>query len=309
MTELAVIANETHQKAVAYFKVAEQYLYKFLMEVKEIRDKQYYKALGFSSFDDYCEKAWNTGRRYMDERIQIAVAFGNEWDFESTYSQLGHSKSLFLARLEPERRQELLTQPQQLPNGETKTIDEMSVRQLKELEKKRDEAERRAQEAESKARHYETLWNQAKNQPPKVVEKAVPDPTDKAKISSLENQIAMLSKRLEMAEKNAELNEKAAKEYEELKQKIEFLHREKDDLHRQIESATALSGLAVKIDNFLKTELAPIRYSRALERLDSEVAARNLDEILTSVEQWCEEMRRYLPKSRRKVVIDFEPAG
>jgi len=185
--EIQVKAKEAHEKAVAYFKVAEQYSYQFIMEVKGIRDNQYYKALGFSSFEDYCQACWKVTRKYMDQRIEIAVAIGNERDFGNTYSQLGHSKSLILARMEPEIREQIMNGPQQLPDGVEKTVNEMTVQQLKELQNRLKQTEDRAKEAEARAaaaeaavlaernraNHVEKLWQQAKNQPPKVITQTV----------------------------------------------------------------------------------------------------------------------------------------
>mgnify|MGYP001323211407 CR=1 FL=1 len=173
--DLQVKAREAHEKAVAYFKVAEQYSYQFIMEVKEIRDKQYYKALGYSSFDEYCQSCWKVVREYMDQRILIAESFGSEWNFENTYSQLGHSKSLILARMEPEIREEVMTKPQRLPDGTEKTASEMTVKQLKELERRlkqtedrAKEAEARAERAENEAHHWQSVAKAAQNRPPVV---------------------------------------------------------------------------------------------------------------------------------------------
>lgn len=157
-------AQETHEMAIAYFKVAEQYGYKFIMKVREIREKEYYKALGFDSFESYCQDVWNTHRRSMDERIQIAESFGNECNFESTYSQLGHSKSLILARMESERRKEVIDNPQQLLSGEVKNVSEMTVRELREVKKSLQEAERRAIESESHVKKMEEKHQQEINQ-------------------------------------------------------------------------------------------------------------------------------------------------
>ena len=173
--EIQVKAKEAHEKAVAYFKVAEQYSYQFIMEVKGIRDNQYYKALGFSSFEDYCQACWKVTRKYMDQRIEIAVAIGNERDFGNTYSQLGHSKSLILARMEPEIREQIMNGPQQLPDGAEKTVNEMTVQQLKELqnrlkqtEDRAKEAEARAERAENEAHHWQSVAKAAQNRPPVV---------------------------------------------------------------------------------------------------------------------------------------------
>lgn len=299
MNQLDVLASELHEEAVAAYKVAERFAYKFIMSVKRIRDERLYKQLGFQSFDSYCELSWNTTRDYMDQRIQIASAFGE--NFDDTYRQLGHSKSLILARMEPAIRNKVES---------TADVNDVTVRQLKELERKAKESEARAKTAKEQADRYAA---ELRNRP--VIEKPVSMPSDRARINELESQVRNLNQRLETAsqqienaEKLRKMYEKDSKEYQELKSKIEFLNRERNDLHRQIESATALSGMAVEIDNFLKTKLSPIRYSRALERMDSEVAVRNLTEILDSVEMWLNDMRRFLPNSR-KVVIDYDPTG
>lgn len=164
MTELAVVASETHEKAIAYFKVAEQYGYKFIMEVKKIRDERLYKELGFTSFDTYCESAWKTVRRSMDERIQIADSFGNQQDFESTYSHLGHSKSLMLARMEPEIRQQIES---------TVNVDETTVKQLSKLEKDLKQTESERVRLENESIYYQKLLNQERSKPSQVVTKEV----------------------------------------------------------------------------------------------------------------------------------------
>ena len=119
-----------------------------------------------------------------------------------------------------------------------------------------------------------------KDKPAKVIKERIevpPHDYESLKVSAgiKQKEINNLKEKLDRFQKDSE-------EYNNLKGQIEFLHKEKDDLGRRIESATELSGLAVKIDNFLKTELAPIRYSRCFERMDSEVARDNLLEIIES---------------------------
>lgn len=79
-------------------------------------------------------------------------------------------------------RKEFVERAHTIPStGEQKKVNEMSVKELREVKKA-------LQEAESRANHYEKLWNQAKNQPTKVVTQTlekVPT-TIEAKISDLE---------------------------------------------------------------------------------------------------------------------------
>lgn len=129
----------------------------------------------------------------------------------------------------------------------------------------------------------------------------------KTQLSTKDKDIEILKRDKSLLERKVKLNEEDAKKFNDLKTQIEFLNKEKEDIARQIQSATELSGLSVKIDNFLKTELSPIRYSRTLERMDSEVAVKNLQDIIESVESWCIDMRVYLPnKYNNKNIIDVE---
>jgi hypothetical protein len=110
-------------------------------------------------------------------------------------------------------------------------------------------------------------------------------------IADKESLIAKLQKQKDSLEKQAKLNEQAASKYFELTKQIERLTKQKDDISRQIDAATSLSGLIVKIDAFIKNELAPIKYSRAIaETRNDETVQRNLAEILERVQAWIDEM-------------------
>ncbi|BFH10839.1 hypothetical protein WDD9_003668 [Paenibacillus melissococcoides] len=205
MNSLCVLANELHEQAVADFKVSERFAYSFIMKVKRIRDERLYKELGYSSFDNYCETAWKTKRDFMDQRIQIAESFG-ETHFADTYRQLGHSKSLLLARMEPDLRQKV----------ESKVdVSEATVRQLKEVQKRieeeqlKAEAERRAKQAEMEK---QTAIQQHSDEREKLLaqldamrkEGASDSPEILQRVKELEQQLELRANLLKKAEQELE---------------------------------------------------------------------------------------------------------
>lgn len=266
------------------------------------------KRLKHVKENDLVHGQWESWLKSVDIAPRTARAFIQAFDQfgnRQTSTELTPGKIFEMLSLpESVDRQEFVSTQHTIPStGEIKSVDEMTVKELREVKQA-------LKQSENEKLHYQKLWQQEKNKPAQVVRQPVEvPPSDYNEAKAKAKRLELVEKELEAVKQQAKINEKNAKEYEELRKKIEFLHREKDDLHRQIESATALSGLTVEVDNFLKTKLAPVRYSRALERLDSEVAVRNLTDIIESVEQWCEDMRRYLPKNNRKVVIDYDPTG
>lgn len=126
-------------------------------------------------------------------------------------------------------------------------------------------------------------------------------------IDDLSTQLTKKKRDIELLEQEVKLYEKDSKEYKNLKKQIEDLTKAKDNLGRQIESTVSLSGLVVHIEDFIKTKLAPVKYSRAiLEMQYDDTVIKNLTEILEIVESWCDEMRRYLPNNNIINVTNME---
>ena len=301
MNELSteVQAKETHEKAVGYFKVSEQYGYKFIMEVKKIRDYRYYKELGFSSFDEYCNNAWGFRRRWVDKKISSASKL-NASDFESYTTQFGKEKTFLLATMEDEQREQVTTKGVPTEQG-NKSIDEATQQEIREYQRK-------LKQTEQDNQRLGQLLTEERNKEPKIIEKLVKiDNTD----YSLQNKIDKLQERYESSEKERQLLEdkvstvtEDSEQYEKMKSDLKRLHEEKNDIYRQIESATSISALYVDIEHLLQEKLAPIKYSRALtESKDSKVAMKNLKEIIEMVDNWSQEIKTYLPQSN---IIDAD---
>lgn len=193
---------------------------------------------------------------------------------------------------------------------EEKTVNDMTIRELREVKK----ALREIKEEKEK---LDKLLTEERNKPvkveTKVIEKEIEvDNTDYESITKLNKQLQQKQKDFELLlneksaiEKKMRLTEQENQDFLNLKSQIQRLSKEKEDIGRQIEAATSISGLVIEIDYVIKEKLAPIKYSRAIQEMqDDEVVINNLSEILETVESWCNEMRTYLPNSRK--IINME---
>jgi len=219
-------------------------------------------------------------RRWANQYIKAYKEFGN------SSTQLPAKKMFLLLELPAEEREGFI---------KGNRVDEMTTRELQQAVK-----EKKALEEENR---------QLKNRKPEVIIKEVPTlPREfhrmKRDLKEFELKISELTTERDELERQAKSNDNEAKEYAKLKEQLEFLKRQKSDLARQIDSATELSRLAVRLHETLKQELAPIKFSRCMERLDkSETAINNLTEIVDLVEEWLVEIKKYLPN---KNYIDAE---
>lgn len=262
--------------------------------------------------------------KWLDEKVEfsqsmaskfmkVAIEFG---DSESI-PKVGLSKLIMLTSVSQEERETFI---------EENPVEDMTTRELRQAIKEKKELEEKIEEL--------------KNQEPTIIEKEVEKivqviPSDYESLkgfqqlhanqcyenSKLEGEIQRLKRSLtdsnfelnqlksqqDLLEKKAKLNDDEAKKYKQLKDQIEKLSQQKDDLGRQIKARTELSGLVVRIEHILKTELAPIKYSRAInEASTDEVVVNNLRDIVGRVHDWCNEMYQYIPMKNYKDVIEME---
>jgi hypothetical protein len=207
---------------------------------------------------------------------------------------LGQTKVFALLDLPQDQRQDFI---------ESNPIDEMTTRQLAQAIKEKKEVERQL-EVE-------------RNKPPRIVERVVekkPADYDEAKRKSEEAQkkfdadakeIKRLQEYKVLLERKIKLTEGEVKEYDDLKYQIKTLTQKRSDMLKSTETIVELSGLVVKIEHFLKNELAPLKYTRSIQSLDNQIALDNLTQIINSVVAWTEEMSKLLPKGYVEV-IEYE---
>ncbi|MCP1159410.1 DUF3102 domain-containing protein [Bacillus infantis] len=313
--DLNVITAEIN----SYKQVAGQAIFEIGRRLKHVKEKD----LVHGEWMKWLETVDMT-QQHATRFIRVYNRFGNQ----SPGSDLNLQPNVTILSLLVQFDDEELDKIRELPDGSFKKLTEMSRREIEDFrlrEKKileeKEKALMAASVAERRAKEAERALEEEKNKPSKVetkyIEKEI-DNTDYDSILKLNKQIEQkqnsyeqVIKEKQKLENKLRSIEEENQEYLNLKSKIERLHREKEDIHRQIESATSISALYVDIEDLLKNKLAPIKYSRALtERRDSEVAMKNLREIIQMVDEWSFEMKKYLPNGKNKYidaeVIEYE---
>ena len=254
---------------------------------------------------------------FSNRRAQQFMKVSREFKETNTSSFLTLDKMLELTTLDKEERETFI---------EENPVEDMTTRELRQAIKDKKELEKQVEEL--------------KNQEPVIIEKEVEKivevmPPDyqslkgfqqlhanqchensklEGEIQRLKRSVAdsnfeleQLKKQQSLLERKAKLNEEEAKKYNKLTKDIENLTREKNDIGRQIAAKTELSGLVVRIEHLLKTELAPIKYSRAINEVSTDaIITRNLRDIVGRVQEWCEEMYQYIPMKGANKIINME---
>lgn len=268
--EILILKGQTAQNIVE--------IGKRLIAVKE--------SLPHGEFGIYLKDKVDFSRQSANRFMQVTREFSNC----SALSDLSSTKIFALLDLPADERETFIKE---------NPVNEMTTRQLQQAISDKNELKRQLEVERSK--------------PPVTVEKAI-FPQDYHKIKGdlakyefkfkeYENSIKWLEEDKKLLERKANLNAEDAKKYNDMKKQMDFLYKQKNDLSREIESATALARASVKIDTFLKTELAPIKYSRAFEQMDSEVARENLLSILHNVEAWCIEIKSMIPDKYKRTEV------
>lgn len=306
MSELSteVKAKEIHEKAVGYFKVSEQYGYKFIMEVKKIRDDRYYKELGYSSFNDYCQNAWGVKRNYMNDRIQIAETFNENCD--RTCGQFGHSKSLLLARMPEQQREQAINEGIPTKQGK-KSVKEATHKEVDEYKRKNNELQQAKQQAEEKNKQLQNQLREEQNTPPKTVEKeiikeVVPEDIQR-KLKEFEEwkKTYTLSKEQEkhLLDQITELEEKLKNGEKQAQDEsnIEYLKQQEEELKHK--AHISMFDFQLKVNNFIKDASPDVFLQGAMAYADNSVkkemleTARALEDMTHTLKRILNEKDKY----------------
>ena len=163
ITQKNKLALDLHDSAKSYYERSQEYGYKFLMSLKQIRDEKLFLDLGCSEFEEYTENYFGYSKRTINERIQIAQSWGS--DYERALASYGKHKARQLGLLPEIERENLIERGVPTENG-VKSIDEATTREIEAYKRQLKEKD---EQLSLQAKMIEDL----NEQEPQVIEKEV----------------------------------------------------------------------------------------------------------------------------------------
>lgn len=299
---LPVIETEIRQ----YQNLAGESIFEIGRRLKHVKEND----LAHGEFSSWCERI-GFQREYANKHIKVFEEFDG-----STSTQLGLSALYEISTLpEPERTKEHVTE-----KGETKTPDEMTVRELRELKKRLknqsetiDETTLQLKSREKENEILQSKLEQAENKAPEIVERYT-EPEDyeelKENIRRMKRQEKSLSennKRLmeeisDMRNERSDMDTKS-KKYEELTQAINEMNGRLTEGQLRIKNQKLVYDL-VKKSEALISEVAPLTYSIShLGVDDNKYAKEPLIKIAENLEDISSRIRKQLNENK---IIEVE---
>jgi len=247
--------------------------------------------------------AWG---KWLEERVEFSqeqarrlMRVANECSNSTAMLNLPSTKVFALLDVPTEEREQFIQEPHQLPTGETKTVDEMTTRELQETIRAWKAAEKAAAEAQAEKERLaeenkelrQANKELAKFQEPEVVEKQV-----EVIPPAIEKELARLrSEAKQLQEEKFQLNTQLKLKDMEEKDRIQKARLNKHALDQE------LTFFISTINTFLR-DVA--RYTLLCDVFTGMhyKKAQEYDEALNRVEDWLRKMRQALPYDRSEAI-------
>lgn len=231
----------------------------------------------------------DTANRYM----KIVNELDGKYD---SSRNLGFQNLYAIATLPEEER----TKQHETSKGETKTPDQMTVRELSELKKQIKQKDERINALESAE--------------PRVIEKRVEvPPADyyslqrvneslQREVETNANKLANVQSLLDLAQQKYRLLESESREAQELKANIDSLRNQKESLDKKVKATFEFNELVTEINQVFDAKMASLRFKPIVNELYDTEAPKQLTELVNNISFWVDEMRKIIPNDNMKII-------
>lgn len=278
----------------SYQNIAGQSIFEIGRRLKHVKEND----LAHGEFGKWLEKV-NVNHRVAQKMIKIA---SNPELNTTMSSHLGMEALYEIATLpEPERTKEHVTS-----SGETKTPDEMTVRELRELKKQIKEKEEQSKSLYKQINIANRKIEELENAEPEVIERYM-EPEDyqetKNALAQSRHQQKLIEQRNqklekdieEMKQRRDEVSEKSQK-YDELNKALGDMNRKLDDGQRRLKAQKEVYDLVKKGEELIK-EIAPMTYFVHDEYiLNNEYAVKPIKKIADDLLDLSKKLNKQLNK-------------
>lgn len=227
--------------------------------------------------------------RWLEEKVEFSHRTANnfmkaaeEYSNSQSLANLPPTKIFALLDLPAEDREQFVQQPHELPTGETKTVDDMTTRELQEAIKAQKEAEKKARELERQ------LAEAQDREPETIIKEVVPEE---------------VKRQLSEAQMKAREIDKVKAENKKLRFELEAAKSNPVDDRMELEAK--VSTFTGRIKGFL-VQMAPLGYMGQEVMRTSPQAQREYETSIVALEKWCQDMRDAMIKPRETKIIDVE---
>lgn len=271
----------------SYKQIAGQSIWEIGRRLNYVKEKE----LAHGEFVDWVN---SLGMQYKEAQRFMKVAKElPEW---TSLSNLSNTVLYLVATIPEEER----TKQHETSKGETKTPDQMTVRELSELKKQLKQKDERINALESAE--------------PRVIEKRVEVPpsdyyslqrANESLQREVENNVTKLSSvkgLLDLEQQKYKLLESESREAKELKSNIDTLLDKKESLSNQIKLLTEFNEKTGKLKQVFDSELASLRFRPYVNELSSTEATNTLWELVDSISFWVDEMNKMRPNNNMKII-------
>ena len=289
MNEIALSSdiNVITAEINSYKQIAGQSIWEIGRRLNFVKEND----LAHGEFGDWL-KSISLNHHEANRFMKVAKEIPNS----TTYNNLGSNALYLLSTLPEEER----TKQHETSKGETKTPDQMTVRELSELKKQLKQKDERINALESAE--------------PRVIEKRVEVPPSdyyslKQANESLTDellrtheQIKQIESRESLLKIQYDLLESESREAKELKSNIDSLRDERESINNQIKLLTEFNEKTGKLKQVFDSELASLRFRPYVNELSSTEATNRLWELVDSISFWVDEMNKMRPNDNMKII-------